>query len=163
MRPRAWLTAGVVLTACGIEGEELFADGQQPVGDSATSSVAETGAAAGQGGANTESGVGGTFTVSASNATGSSSVASSTVAGGMNESLCLPKSGDTQCTQCVKGTCCGELDACAANATCACVLACTLAKQQNCYSKCNAGFNEPAWSALVGCRTLKCAFDCIGQ
>ena len=160
-----WLVVGVVLTACGIEGEQLFGDAAAGGSDAATSASASgstaVAATTGQGGASTENGVGGAFTVSGVNSSIVSSSSAST--GGMNETLCLPKDNDSKCSKCIKGTCCAELDACAGDVACAGVLACTVAQQQSCYSKCNTNWNQPAWSSLVNCRTLKCGFDCIGQ
>ena len=63
-----WLVVGVVLTACGIEGEQLFGDAAAGGSDAATTASASgrtaVAATTGQGGASTENGVGGAFTVS---------------------------------------------------------------------------------------------------
>ena len=164
MRRTLLLGLGLALVACGVDGETLFSDGKTlgTSGAATGATAAGNGAATGQGGASSESGVGGAFTVSSNNVTASSTASSTVTTGGLDPSVCLPKDGDPQCTQCIKGSCCLELEVCAADTTCACMLACTLAKQQNCYSKCKANFNYPSWDAMLQCRTLKCAFQCIG-
>ena len=160
-----WFATTLTLLACGVEGEGLFGEsvlgGQQGTTSPTVGITVATGPV-GQGGASSGSGVGGTFTVSSNNVTASSSVSASASTGGMNEAVCLPKDGDTKCSQCIKGQCCAELDVCAADMACACLIACTSGKQQNCYSKCGVSWDHPPWSALVSCRTFKCGFDCLG-
>ncbi|MBM4375306.1 MAG: hypothetical protein FJ095_09490 [Deltaproteobacteria bacterium] len=156
--------AGLLLAACGLDGDQLFGE---PIDAAVVSATSGAGGVGGDGGALTASsvdagsGVGGGFSVAASQAASSSVGATSSATGGMEAMPCEPKPTDKDCSTCIKSQCCAELEACNGDPTCTCMLVCTLQKKLTCYSECKTNFNQQPWVTFSKCRTTKCALACL--
>jgi len=129
----------------GGDGGDGFTDNAGGGGASAVGATVSASASVGQGG--------GTTTASSTSGAG----------GGGNADLCIPDPDGNACIECAKVNCCDEIQTCASDTTCNCVILCA---QQGgdfvgCATSCGAFTNGPG-IALYNCATTACPVDCPG-